>query len=223
MTSEGKSGDKAGDLQGNLVARQRFSRQQVWILMGLSVLILGVYGVLGALILHRGSRPTQDVAVSAVGRQVELRTAYEQARTLASSWQSDAQLVGATTSWQLAAGDSLTLSRPAWSFSFYSPAARQVQIVTVNVDGAQANRQIPVRVAPSNVEADWDLDSGDLLLIFMAYGGKDFMKRHSRVNIHFQLKGESMGRSIWYLTAIDPVARESFTVSVDALSRQVLT
>jgi hypothetical protein len=142
--------------------------------------------------------------------------------TLALVWQPDAQLVGATASWQLASGDRLTLHQPAWSFSFYSPATRIVQVVTVDRRGAQVGPQQRVEVAPQYARLDWNLGGDDLLLTFLGYGGEEFIGAHPGANVHLQLKGEDDVRSVWYITAIDPVARQSLTVGVDALSRQII-
>ena len=208
--------------KGDPQAQPRFSGYQVWILMGLGVVVLCVYGVLGAAMASKRGQPAPNVQISAVDEPLTLDRAHEQALALASGWQPDVQLVSAATSWQLASGDRLTLYRPAWSFRFYSPAVSQVQLVTVDKKGAQASRQIHVRTAPSSVEADWTLGSDELLLTLMAHGGEDFLRRNSHVNVHCQLKREDAGRSIWYLTTIDSVARQSLTVGVDALSRQVV-
>jgi hypothetical protein len=198
-------------------------RWQVWTLMILALLVVGIYGALGLIFTRHPDVPLPTVQAATTDEAtLTLQRAQQQALLEAGSWQPDAQLVGATTSWRLTAGDRLTLSRPAWSFSFYSPAASQVQIVTVTQEGAQAGRTTPVNVAPVPVEANWSLDSSDLLLTFMACGGEDFLKSHSHVNIHFQLKSEDAGQSIWYMTAIDPVAQQSLTVGMDALSRQVV-
>jgi hypothetical protein len=152
----------------------------------------------------------------------DLQTAHRQALTLALVWQPDAQLVGATASWQLASGDRLTLHQPAWSFSFYSPATRIVQVVTVDRRGAQVGPQQRVEVAPQYARLDWNLGGDDLLLTFLGYGGEEFIGAHPGANVHLQLKGEDDVRSVWYITAIDPVARQSLTVGVDALSRQII-
>jgi hypothetical protein len=199
-------------------ARQGFSRRQKLMLLGVVVINLCLYGMV---FLMRGQGgPARNEPWSVVGKPLELQAAYEQA--LALSWQSDAQLVGATTSWQLAAGDRLTLHRPAWSFSFYSPAARQVQTVIVDQHGAQAGHRQSVSVAPQRAAPDWRLDSDDLLLTFLSYGGEDFISAHPSANVHLQLKGEETGRSTWYIIAVDPVARQSLIVGVDARSREIV-
>ena len=207
---------------GKPSADGRFSRGQVWLLIGVSALIAFVYGILAAVVLGRRAAPAPGMRAEETAESLRLDTARERAIALASGWQPDAQLVGVNTSWQLTAGDELTFGRPTWSFRFYSPAARQIQTMMVDKGGARALRQVPVRVAPPPVEADWSLGSQDLMLIFMAYGGRDYLDRHSNASVHFYLKREGDGRSTWYLSGLDPVARQSFVVGVDALSREVV-
>jgi hypothetical protein len=72
------------------------------------------------------------------------------------------------------------------------------------------------------VEGDWALDADDLLLTFMACGGETFLQMHAPTNIHAQLGRTETGSFAWTISAIDPVAKESFTVGIDALSRQVI-
>ena len=207
---------------GEPPAERRFSRGQIWLLIGVSALIAFVYGILAAVVLGRRTEPEPGIRAVETVESLKLAVARERALALASGWQPDAQLVGVNTSWQLAAGDELTFGRPTWSFRFYSPAARQIQIVMVDKGGARALRQVAVRAAPSPVEADWDLGSQDLMLIFLAYGGKEYLARHANASVHFYLKREGDGRSTWYLSGLDPVARQSFVVGVDALSREVV-
>jgi hypothetical protein len=203
-------------------AKQRFSRGQLTVLVALVIVTLGIYGALTAFFARQKLVPTSIAVEPARDGRLELGVAHEKAQTWAVGWRSDAQLVGAVARWQLAGGDRLTPYRPSWSFSFYSPAAGQVQTITVDQAGAQPVRRVPVSKAPVPVEADWSLDGDDLLSTFMAYGGNEFMREHAHVNLHFRLSGQDAGRPIWYLSAIDPEARQSFVVGVDALSRQVV-
>jgi hypothetical protein len=198
------------------------SHRQTTILLAVVLLNIVLYGALW--MLSRGSE-TQErpvVQVSSSGESIALETAFQKAQVAARGWQADAQITGATTSWQVASGDKLTLQRTDWSFSFYSPAAGRVQLVTVNNQGAQSTRQQPVRVPPQPVMPDWTLDSDDLLLTFLGKGGQDFINAHPRANIHLQLKTDEAGRAIWYVTAVDPVGRQTFNLEIDAQSREIV-
>ena len=202
--------------------KRRFNRGQVNVLVTLVVVMLVVYGALTAFFGRKERAPTLIGIEPARDGRLELAVAHEKAQTWAGGWQSDAQLVGAVTRWQLTGGDCLTPYRPSWSFSFYSPAAGQVQMITVDSGGVHPIRRVSVSKAPAPVEADWSLDCGDLLFTFMAYGGDEFIREHAHVNLHFRLSGQDAGRPIWHLSAIAPEARRSFVIGVDALSRQVV-
>jgi hypothetical protein len=195
------------------------NRWRKLMLLGIVVVNLCLYGAV--FLMSKQVWPSKSAPELTAGQALELPAAYEQAQALALSWQPDAQLTGATTSWQLAAGDRLTLNRSAWSFSFYSPATRQIQVVTVDQNGAQAGRRQSVAIAPQHVKPDWSLGSDSMLLTFLSYGGQDFIGAHPAANVHLQLKGEA-GRSIWYITAVDPASRQSLMVGIDAHSRQVV-
>ena len=200
---------------------QDSGRWQKLMLMGILVVNLCLYGMV--FVWARAGRSSSKAPQLTAGESLELSDAHRQSLALALSWQPDAQLVGATASWQLAAGERLTLGRPAWSFSFYSPSTRQIQVVTVDQSGAQAGPRQRVDTAPQHVSLDWSLDGDDLLLTFLSHGGKEFIGAHPKANIHLQLKGENKVRSTWYVIAVDPAARQSLIVGIDALSRQVVT
>jgi hypothetical protein len=200
--------------------KRGFSRWQKLMLLGMVAVNLCLFGAMFLISREGGTAPSEPELT--VAEPLEFQTAYQQALALASGWQPDVQLVGATTSWQLASGDRLTLHRQAWSFSFYSPVTRRIQMVTVDRNGARAGRQQSVSVAPRTVEPDWQLDSDDLLLTFLGYGGADFIGAHPSANVHLQLKGEGTGRSIWFITAVDPATRQTLVVPVDAHSRTVV-
>lgn len=213
------------DLNAHLNSQSRgfFRRYQTWILLGLLGINVIIYGAVWWLSRDSGSVDNAQPGPVAAGEGLELRSAYQEALAVALNWQPDAQLVGATTSWQLGSGDVLTLHRSTWAFQFYSPGAQRMHTVTVNPDGAQAGRQQSVKVAPRQVTPDWDLDSDALLLTFLGHGGQGFFDAHPSANFHLSLKGTESGRAVWHITAIDPVARQSFVVQVDARSRQVLS
>ena len=210
------------DLRESLNKKVRMRRRiEKLLLLAVVVINVCVFGGMWLLSQGVGAADTRSQPL-AVATTVELHGAYKQALGVALGWRNDVELVSVASSWQMAAGDRLTLQRPAWSFSFYSPAARQVKVVTVDQQGAQDGPQQPVDIAPRQVSPDWSMGSEDLLLTFLSYGGQAFMNTHPHGNIHLQLRSEDGGRSVWYVTGVDPVARQTLLVVVDALSRQVI-
>jgi hypothetical protein len=186
------------------------------------LLIINVGILVGMWALSEQPMPADYSAELTTGHEMELREAYKQALNAALGWQSDVQIVGVTTSWRLSDGDTLSLNRPVWSFDFYSPSAGLLQLVTMDKWVAGFGPQRPASVVPQPVTPDWDLNSDELLLLFLSYGGEAFMKTHPGANIHLQLKADETGRPVWAITAIDPVLRESLLVRVDARTRRIV-
>jgi hypothetical protein len=203
-------------------ASPHINHRQTTILLAVVLLNIVLYGALWLMSQRTQSDEPPAVQVSRSGESIALQAAFEKAEATARNWQADAQITGATTSWQVASGDQLTLQRADWSFSFFSPAAGRVQLVTVDNQGAQATRQQPARMEPKPVMPDWTLDSDDLLLTFLGRGGQDFINAHPRANIHLQLKSDDAGNAIWYVTAVDPVGRQTFNLEIDANSREIV-
>ena len=197
-----------------------FTRGQSFLLAVLVAVTVAVYGMLAVALVKERVAPMPVVQASAASGSLTLDRARSVATDLAVGSRADAYLVGATATWRLAGGDRLTLYRPAWAFRFYSPSAHRVQVVTVDQDGGRVERSVPVHTPPQRVDADWSLGAGDLLLIWMAHGGEEFMRDNAHVNIHCQLTAEG-GRPIWQVIALDPATRRSLVVRIDALTRQV--
>ena len=200
--------------------RQGLGRWTTWLLLGMVIINIILYGA--AFILSKQSKPTRSIPNTTASPPFSLQEAYSKSYEAASSWQSDVYLVSVTTSWRLTPQDDLTLYRSIWTFSFYSPSAGKAQTITFDPQGAQAGGIRSVDKPPYRAEADWSLNSDDLLSIFLGYGREEFVVDHANVNIHLQLTGKEDGRSIWYMTAIDPVARQSLVVGIDANSREVV-
>ena len=201
--------------------KRGLTRGQGAVLLVLIVAIAGVYVLVALALRGRGAASSGPVQ-TARPAPVALSEAQVQAGEWAAGWQADAQLVGVTGGWQAGGSDGATLYPSAWTFSYYSAGAGSVQIVTVEQDGTSALRQMPAHQAPVAVEADWGFVSEDMLLTFVAHGGQAFLADHPQASLRAQLSGREGGRSIWYVSAIDPVAGASLQVKIDALSREVL-
>ncbi|MBN1642891.1 MAG: hypothetical protein JXA09_16765 [Anaerolineae bacterium] len=198
------------------------TRRQVTILVVLVLAIVTVYALLATMGQERGVGP-RGATVLIGPEPVLLSEAHVRAEEVALGWQADAELTGATTGWQGDEQGGRTLRQSAWTFRYYSPGARALQIVSVEPGGASALRQLPVDSAPAAVEADWDFTGEPMLLTFLAHGGQAFLAEHPRASVRAQLSAREGDRSIWYLTAIDPPAGASHQVKIDALSREVVT
>jgi len=206
-------------LETDAQEKRGLTRGQGAALIVLIVAIAGVYVLIALALRGRGGASSGPVQ-PARPAPVVLPDAQARAREWAAGWQTDAQLVGVTGGWQRAGA---RLYPSAWTFNYFSARTGAVQIVTVAQDGTSALRQLPARQAPVPVEADWGFVSDDMLLTFMAHGGQGFLSDHPQASLRTQLSGREGGRSIWTMSAIDPVASASLQVKIDALSREVLT
>jgi hypothetical protein len=205
----------------NPKAKSGSQYKQRLFLLGIVIINLCLYGALYLMSRNDGSKGSNAPQLT-TGEPLEFKTAFEQAAAVAETWQPDAYLTGANTSWRLAAGDRLTMYRTTWTLNFYSSSARQLRLVDVDQDGAQLGHQQRIDTVPQLVEPDMNLDSDGLILTFLGNGGQDFLSTHPNANIHAQLKADASGTALWYITAIDPIARQSLFVCVDARSRQVV-
>lgn len=196
--------------------RKRLNTLVIVVLVALNLIIYGGIFVMSKRSGGNSPKPTSLPPV-------KLYDTYVQSLTVAKAWQQDAYLTSVTRSWQLSKGEQLTLYRPTWAFGFYSPTTGQIQSVSVNRSGAQSGRTQTTTNVPRHAQADWALDSDDLLLTFLSYGGQDFINKHPSLNLHLQLKGQDNGSSVWYFTAVDPISRETFVIGIDAQTHQVIS
>jgi hypothetical protein len=201
--------------------KRGLTRGQGAILVVLIVAIGGVYALVAVMFRGRGIGTAVTTAPTRPA-PVPLSEASVQAGEWAARWQGDAQLTGVTSGWQAGGPDGATLYQLEWTFSYYSATAGVLRLVMVDRQGAHAMQQLPVRQAPAPVEADWNYDSEDMLLTFMAHGGQAFLEDHSQASVRLQLSGREGGRPAWYVSAIDPQAGASLQVKIDAMSREVI-
>jgi hypothetical protein len=183
------------------------------------LLLVGYLGVSGL----PGRAPT-PVATEAV---VGLWDAYGQARVAAQEEAGDARLVSATTQWQGVGEEALLAGAGDWSFVFYSPASRHVLDVVVSGTGAALVNRTRVWNSPAELaEGRWREGPRDALLIFMAYGGDEFLEQHPAAVASLHLAaGEVEGADgpAWSVAAVDMGDQSAFALVVDASTGQVLS
>ena len=93
-----------------------------------------IYVLLTAPIGTSASLSPPPETYSAPVAAVTARSAYAVAWETTQNWQKDAYLVSASTSWRNATVD-MFREPVSWAFQFYSPSARQVQILSVKTAG----------------------------------------------------------------------------------------
>jgi hypothetical protein len=186
-------------------------------LVVLGVLVLAVYGVLAIMVLVLPGRgPSAKAGFTA-------REAYSMAQQEAQAWQDDAQLVGATASWNSVQADQLLRQNASWGFTFLSPQARQVRIVSVGQESAQGVQTI--NATPRTLALDpasWQVDSPQALTLFLDNGGREFLAQHPAATVTLRL-GREQGaeRSAWLAFGLDSSDRSSMTLQVDATTGEV--
>jgi hypothetical protein len=150
------------------------------------------------------------------------RNSYPLADQAARSWQEDARLVSASTSWPWAQLDDL--SRPVdWTFQFFSPGTHRLYAVVVG-----ESQVLPIREAlspyalPSLSEDEWRIDSHQALGTWLDDGGSIFMSRHPIVDISARLRRSEEGRPEWVVVGIVKDSLIVHVVRVDARNGRVI-
>jgi hypothetical protein len=159
----------------------------------------------------------------ATGGLIELWDAYEDALGAAQGAADDAQLVSASASWQAASEDGLLAGSSNWAFRFYSPASRQVFDVGANAETAWVALETRVWHTPDHLEeGSWSEGPKDALLVFLAYGGREFIESHSQAMVDVHLSAQEGGEATWSITVLEGDSQDVLSLLIDAESMQVL-
>lgn len=187
----------------------------------LGVMVVAVYGVLAILVLGvSGPGPSSQSEVDLTAKE-----AYPTALEAAQAWQADAQLVSATASWRDLAAEQLLEEDASWGFTFFSPQARQIRIVSVTGQGPEGveSLDVPPTVRITDV-ALWQVDSPQVLRLFLDHGGRDFLTQHPGATVTLRLGPEERGeRVVWLAFGIYSADRSTMTLQVDASSGEVIS
>lgn len=154
---------------------------------------------------------------------VELWEAYERALAVAKARAEDAQLVFASTQWQAAGKETLLAGASSWSFAFYTAADSQMLDITVEGDRANLIKATKVWEAPPLLSGEtWRSGPREALLIFLAYGGEEFLTDHPQALTDLHLGPDSERRTVWNIVAFDGETQALCSVTIDAATWQVL-
>lgn len=189
----------------------------------LGVMVVAVYGVLAILVLGvSGSGPSSE---SEADSNLTAKEAYPVALEVAQAWQADAQLVSATASWRDLTAEQLLEEDASWGFTFFAPQARQIRIVSVTGQGAEGVESIdvPPTVRIADV-ALWEVDSPQVLRLFLDHGARDFLTQHPGATVTLRLGPEEGGeRVVWLAFGIYSADRSTMTLQVDASTGEVIS
>jgi hypothetical protein len=155
---------------------------------------------------------------------LDLWDAYGEALVAAQAQAEDAQLVSASTQWQMASEEMLLDGVSNWSFVFCSPTSSNSIDVVVNASTAQVVNQTRVWAAPKAlVEGAWQAGPREALLVFLAYGGRLFLDEHPQAVVDLHLADGDEGEAVWTIVALDPGDRSLLSLPVGAETRRVLS
>ena len=155
---------------------------------------------------------------------VKLWDAYEQARAAARAQAQDAQLVSAKTQWQAIGEQDLLDGSTSWSFVFYSPESRHTLDVVADVESAQVVKQTQIWETPAQLpHGPWQAGPRDVLLVFLAYGGRDFLEEHPQAMVDLHLADNGEGQPIWTVVSLNPEDRSLLSLMIDAETMEVLS
>ncbi len=185
----------------------------------LGAAVVAVYGALALLLVGLPSADTSSKA------SITAKDAYPMALREAHGWQGDAQFVSGTATWRDVTAEQLSQEDATWGFTFFSPGSRQIVIVSVTQEGAHGVESVNVPPTVRSVDvASWQVDSPQVLGLFLDHGGRDFLAQHPGATVSLRLGNQERGeRLVWLASGIDGADRSTITLQVDANSGEVIS
>ena len=198
----------------------------------LSILLLAV-AALALLLWQRGGigspppLPTVNAAVAPTPDIVRSTAllAFSSAQAEARAWQPDARLVSATATWtQGASREDLLSGMATWDFTFESPGAGTVAILTVIEGDARLINERPASQTISVQDVSgWRVDSPAAVARAMQEGGEAFLNRAGVTTLTASLStARTEDRIEWLVSLISKYTGDAFTVRIDATSGDVI-
>lgn len=153
--------------------------------------------------------------------------AYGRAQSAAAAWQPDARLLNAQATWpQLANSQQLRDGKTTWGFTFYSPAAQEIAVISVVEDAARIVSQGPYQQTGNLLNATgWNLDSQEAITAMLAAGGSQFFSETGVASLTMMLTlddSEGDGRMEWQMNLIAPQHGRGLKMRIDATSGEIL-
>ena len=201
-------------------------RTRTILLIAMSVMVVGVYGLLLVLILRQPSGPELPPRQVTATPEEPLGTAleeYPRAEAAAQDWRDDARLVGLNTAWSQPTEADLIAGPFAWSFQFFSPSASQIYDVVITNAGVAGTPGQTLEMTPTTIEAaEWQVDSSEAVLHFLAHEGRAFLAESHVTTVRLRLSSAlSPGRVVWMVAALSSTERTGKSILVDAFSGDV--
>jgi len=204
------------------------SRTLLLIVVVLGVVTLALYGYLfgsGALSLpgsRAGQPPSERPPASTAGAR-DLWGAYEAALRVVRARASDAELVSTSARWQAAAEEEVVAGTSDWTFVFYSAERGAVLDVIADGLGVQVVNESPVWSAPRVLgQGTWRAGPRDALVVFLEYGGRDFLREHGGLSLDLHLSRVGDVGAAWTVVAVTPAGSARWGLQVAADSGRVV-
>ena len=198
------------------------------LLVILGAILLLVYGTLAILIFGfsgPGSPESSPTAESgSTQAPLTAREAYALALSEARNWQDDAQLVSATASWNNIDAEEQLFEDVAWGFTFLSAQSAQTQIISVTRVGAERVREARSTSSVRTADvASWQVDSPEVVNLFLEHGGRDFLSQHPGATISLRLASEEdSDRLAWLAIGIQSAEKATMVLKLDAGTGELL-
>lgn len=199
------------------------------LLVILGVMLIAVYGALAVLVVGFSGPRSADTAPTPESGAAEgpltAREAYALASSEAQSWREDAQLTSATASWANVASEEQLAQDVAWGFTFFSPQSAETQILSVTREGAERSHEMRSTSTSSVADvASWQVDSPEVVSLFLDNGGREFLSQHPGATITLRLGPEvDSPRLVWLAMGIQSADKATFVLQVDASTGEVLS
>ncbi|HUM71751.1 MAG TPA: hypothetical protein PLK31_23235, partial [Chloroflexota bacterium] len=153
--------------------------------------------------------------------------AYGRAQGAAAAWQPDARLLNTQASWpQVNNAQELRHGKTTWGFTFYSPGAQEIAVISVVEDTARVVSQGPYQQTGNLLNASgWNLDSQEAVATLLSAGGSQFLGETGVASLTMMLTmddSDGNGRMEWQLTLIAPQHGRGLKMRIDATSGEIL-
>lgn len=189
------------------------------LLWGLAGVVIVVYGALGYSVYRSRRHPAASSPETAFTAQ----TAYPLVEGTAKEWRDDAYLLSATAAWSQTTEEGLQEGKTSWAFYFLSPLARQIRVFSVTAEEVAGIRTMDALSVPSGVDLSrWQMDSPQVIKIFLDQGGRDFLARHPGAAVHLRLAAQGDGRLVWMASGLSSQDESSFSLEIDATTGEVI-
>jgi uncharacterized protein YpmB len=212
-----------------------------WILGIMLALLLIIVAALALMFWFRADEPQMAIAPANAATEVAFYAdkveptpvyagqtahfAYVTAEKTAVSWQPDAVLLNATATWpQGATEKALREGETTWGFTFYSPAAASMALISVLDNEANLVMQGAMPDAPQLLDVSgWRMDSTDVIDRLMDAGGAAFINQEGIAVLTMSLNlGSGNGRILWDIQLASPQSQDALIMSIDANSGEIL-